>query len=65
MEYKDGEYFLTDEETKSLLEQSIRPDESIMRRRDVFLAEIDESINIEYQENGAMIVTTNEPVEEV
>lgn len=59
MEYRDGEYFLTSDESDILFRQSIHPDETVMRRRNRFFAEIDRSLQITYLENGEMVVSAN------
>lgn len=56
MECKNGEYFLTEKESLLLREQAVRPDKSVMRRRDAFFSQIDKSLTIKYLEDGGMIV---------
>lgn len=56
MEYKNGEYFLTEKESRLLYELSVHPDKAVMKRRDAFFSQIDKSITIKYLENGGMTI---------
>lgn len=55
MDYRNGEYFLTNEESDILFRQSVHPDEVTMERRNRFFADMDESLQIAY-EDGEMVV---------
>lgn len=59
MEYKNGEYFLTEKESRLLCELSVHPDKAVMKRRDAFFSQIDKLLTIKYLENGGMIVKYN------
>lgn len=58
MEYRHGEYFLDAGESAVLWNQAMRPDESVMARRDRFFADIDASIHITHTPDGGMIIET-------
>lgn len=56
MEYRNGEYFLTNEESGILFGQSVHPDGVVMERRNRFFADIDESLQITYVQDGGMTI---------
>lgn len=56
MEYRNGEYFLTQAESEFLLTQSVHPDKEIMERRNRYFAQIDKELKIEYKEGGSMSI---------
>lgn len=56
MEYKNGEYFFTKEESGIIFGQSVHSDEAAMERRNRFFADMDDSLQITYLQDGGMIV---------
>ena len=56
MEYRNGEYFLTNEESGILFEQSVHPDEVVMERRNRFFADMDASLQITRSQDGGMVI---------
>lgn len=60
MDYRNGEYFLTNQESGILFGQSIHPDEVIMERRNRFFAEMDESLQITCLPDGGMLIEASD-----
>ena len=56
MEYRNGEYFLTAEESGVLCRHLVCPDEAVMERRDRFFAQMDEGLRISYPDGGGMVI---------
>lgn len=58
MENKSGKYFLTPEESTVFGNHAVRPDETVMAKRNRFFADIDASIQITHLTNGGMLIET-------
>ena len=56
MEYRNGEYYLSDTESELLFKQAICPDPDVLNRRDEFFADIDATIQIQDMGNGNVII---------
>lgn len=56
MEYINGEYFLSEEETIRFRKNFSSIDSDVMKKRDAFFSEIEASMSIVFDEDGGMTI---------